>query len=1602
MIRLITLISAAFLAIPTISGYADVPIEPGPNKNAGYGDFHAGQFGSQSATSDGSVDIGAATRTSNKFKNRQYEAPPKALSRKEQNRGRPRTATSPFHFVLGGLFPDDIVLSSSLSLQGNTIDRSAGPKQLVADLRITTDPVDIPGIGTFIRDWLVPQLNSVDTNQPPNQPPQARTSWLQMYTTVKSQWTGTPRNNSIADLVQIGYKGPGAADQATNNDFWNANGSTTDALYGDIQKEKNYDVEALWENYDPTNTLLQSDFDEEALRQNIANLIDPLATPNPDLWYPNILYTFQHADIRNRGNLTGPVLIIQPGDDVILNFTNDIKIGTLTEEELDLATLVPNSTYGNSASEGLSGNTTTNFHLHGSHTSPTAFGDNVVARYTSGQSWTTNIEIPIDHGVGSYWYHAHYHPSVNQQVYGGLSGFMQIGDPLAKIPPLTDIPRNLGILKLSQVGSANGGKDLLLTGYDNLGVAVNRLTMVTVNGEFQPQADGGQGGWQALTLSNQTNNAQYQISLVHRDENGNRKTLELFQFGQDGHQFPKILAVKGVLGQNSQNFGSGESAPPTAYAQTEDVISLPPGKRVDVLFYLPQGTTELVSTYSFTDPSTGEEFFVRNTGRYPELSSVNTDPPDINTTGNPATPTGFGALATLVVDYPVQELSPSQQYEFIQSVNNAIEIQEIGPGTTADEYNPEAVPRIDLFATEDGRQVWRPIRSRSYSFSRTLVGPQNEWDTETQAQIQAYEEESGAEFKRYDVLPIALNGDQFSSFPTWLGYAGPWLINDHVFPRGNLSIAQLGTIEEWTVKNWSVSRINAPSSIVTPSQYIAHPFHIHINDFQVKDSDTELNDVGSLQDVIMLNSSGYDFYDTALSKRVTLPPLRGSFESIPESLDPSTVGDLGTWGATTQTIRMVFQDYVGTYVFHCHILPHEDAGMMQVLTVIENTDSSWLAPSEDFPVTHSIGKMQQFTVYEAQGLERYRVKIRTGSPAIHFKRLDVGDINSDFTQDLLISSFGDGAVRVIDGASLRERKRGTRQRRQYNDVIAEFRPYNSSALAPYAFAEDFTGDNRRDIVTGGFPNGDERGYSLVNSHGLTVQVGRRHNGIELDNFTITGWLGSENGRRWSRSPFALMPFNSSSNGSIPTTGIVEYGENYDIAPVESLRASQFSFTIGDFNLDNFNDYAIAYATHTGFRVTILDGAAAALAFSTGELEGGYFPNESVLADALVIDPSLERLRSITLNSGFNSFYQSAIENLVASVVTETGELQQLTFQLDAGHFIATSEPNNPGGSTALPSGHTHGGPTSFPHDDMVINLINPSSTPLHLSDIALNPINSAPSTPGFSAVFGNGALVIGERLLLAQGNETNGSESTSSNLFDTAQQLVIDLKGLRNVNLDDVAGYNESSFSADEIEKRNNVADLTFATYFGQLPNPAGAAAAAALLSSVASIEDYVSEFVAGPGAEEQIIRHYGGSLEDTDVATIVDVTYETLYARRPTPEDILFWQTKVDANDVAKIFLPMAILQNTHGKDLLRLEFISSAAQFSNAQWGNDAVLLGSFGQGLVEQGNRFIELNERIFGAQATRFFTRRQAQFAFEYFIGFTVNLLAGTKVSETGFF
>jgi FtsP/CotA-like multicopper oxidase with cupredoxin domain len=104
-----------------------------------------------------------------------------------------------------------------------------------------------------------------------------------------------------------------------------------------------------------------------------------------------------------------------------------------------------------------------------------------------------------------------------------------------------------------------------------------------------------------------------------------------------------------------------------------------------------------------------------------------------------------------------------------------------------------------------------------------------------------------------------------------------FFINGRQFDEDRVDEAvTLGTLEEWTVRNTSKE---------------LHPFHIHVNDFQV----------------ISVNGRPYDAH--------------GWQDTVPLPVGGEVV------------IRMQFNDFTGKYVFHCHILAHEDNGMMAVVDV---------------------------------------------------------------------------------------------------------------------------------------------------------------------------------------------------------------------------------------------------------------------------------------------------------------------------------------------------------------------------------------------------------------------------------------------------------------------------------------------------------------------------------------------------------------------------------------------------------------------------------------------------------------------------------------------
>jgi suppressor of ftsI len=89
-------------------------------------------------------------------------------------------------------------------------------------------------------------------------------------------------------------------------------------------------------------------------------------------------------------------------------------------------------------------------------------------------------------------------------------------------------------------------------------------------------------------------------------------------------------------------------------------------------------------------------------------------------------------------------------------------------------------------------------------------------------------------------------------------------------------LVDLNGVEEWTIRNQTSE---------------LHPFHIHVNDFQVVSVNGRPFQARSWADVVPL-------------------PIKGEV-----------------------VVRMRFVDFLGRYVYHCHIVAHEDLGMMAVVDV---------------------------------------------------------------------------------------------------------------------------------------------------------------------------------------------------------------------------------------------------------------------------------------------------------------------------------------------------------------------------------------------------------------------------------------------------------------------------------------------------------------------------------------------------------------------------------------------------------------------------------------------------------------------------------------------
>lgn len=104
-----------------------------------------------------------------------------------------------------------------------------------------------------------------------------------------------------------------------------------------------------------------------------------------------------------------------------------------------------------------------------------------------------------------------------------------------------------------------------------------------------------------------------------------------------------------------------------------------------------------------------------------------------------------------------------------------------------------------------------------------------------------------------------------------------FLINGEAFDHSRIDTqTNLNTVEDWEVTN---------------TGSMTHPFHVHTNSFQIISQNGKAPAYLAWKDVV--------------------------------SVKPQE----------TVRLRMAFRDYPGKTVYHCHVLDHEDLGMMGTLSI---------------------------------------------------------------------------------------------------------------------------------------------------------------------------------------------------------------------------------------------------------------------------------------------------------------------------------------------------------------------------------------------------------------------------------------------------------------------------------------------------------------------------------------------------------------------------------------------------------------------------------------------------------------------------------------------
>ena len=517
----------------------------------------------------------------------------------------------------------------------------------------------------------------------------------------------------------------------------------------------------------------------------------------------------------------------------------------------------------------------TNMHTHGLWISPSGNSDNVLLKINPQVDFQYEYNVPPDHPAGTFWYHPHLHGSTALQVGSGMVGALIIrGDR-------QPIYENGNLIN-------NGDLDLLLKDFDEQILVMQQVSYACLNDKYgKPKPDGDNIWHCAEGEVGVVENFKKQLSPGSWTASHRHTTI-------NGEVIPRFTGAKVGELQRWRFIHAG----------VRDSISLRFRKM-----------KKSARPFNSEEMSMADYVAQNCTGELLDYHLVASD--------------GLTMSQALTSNNAVAQ--PGYRWDAL------LQFPEGGPWCLIDGDMPsvgsinDIVPSTKLLATLDVGSSDMPPTSL---LDQLIASAQKNLTSEAvQAQV-IKQLKDGLKLTAFLPHKSLLDEPDENFGQQALAFT---ISNDD----GNTIFAISNTLSTKDAKPFDASVINRDLMLGAKDQWTltsgraAHPFHIHVNPFQIVKILKPIKDKeGKI--IRYIDVSGPDAQDVNMEKRKTDD---GEEKEFPVN-DPQYPGMKGLWKDTIMVkqdykviTRTHYQRYIGDFVLHCHILDHEDQGMMQQIRI---------------------------------------------------------------------------------------------------------------------------------------------------------------------------------------------------------------------------------------------------------------------------------------------------------------------------------------------------------------------------------------------------------------------------------------------------------------------------------------------------------------------------------------------------------------------------------------------------------------------------------------------------------------------------------------------